>query len=316
MQGSGFWARLLMALLILGALGLAIGQDYSPGHAGLMVKKDRIVVVPVDGELVSPDFIVQLLHRYRDEVPGVKAVVLAIDSPGGGVAAAQEIVEAVKDLQENGIYVVAAMGSMAASGGYYISAPCDRIVANAGTLTGSIGVIMETMNARKVMDKVGLDFEVVKSGEFKDAGSFARPLTAQERSLFQDVINDVYGQFLDVVTEERKAPLKAILARKLKKDESKISDSEIRTYVKSFADGRVFSGRKAMEYGLVDQLGGLDKAIDAAADLAGIDNPEVITYREPRTLSEILTGISKTEIRSWAREALGATTQRFGFYAW
>jgi protease-4 len=319
MKRSGFWMSLLMVLAVLTAMGLVGGQGWKADGLKLSLSgavRDKIAVVPVYGELVSPEFVVQLLHRYRDEVKGLKAVVLAIDSPGGGVAAAQEIVEAVQDLQDHGIYVVAAMGSMAASGGYYIAAPCDRIVANPGTLTGSIGVIMQTVDAKKILDKVGLDFEVVKSGEFKDAGSISRPLTAKERALFQGVINDVYGQFLDVVAEERKAPIRAVLAKRKHVPEQGVSDADIRNFVKSYADGRVFSGRMALEYGLVDELGGLDKAVHSAAELAGLQNPDVVTYKEGKTFAELLTGISKADIRSWASAALGASTHKFGFYAW
>jgi protease-4 len=319
MNRKGGAMALLTVVCVVAAMACVGGRSWKEGPArfGLpTADSDKIAVVPIYGELVSPDFVVQLLHRYRDEVKGVKAVVLAIDSPGGGVATAQEIVEAVKDLQDSGIYVVAAMGSVAASGGYYIAAPCDRIVANPGTLTGSIGVIMETMNAKKILDKVGLDYQVVKSGEFKDAGSFSRPLSARERNLFQGVINDVYGQFLDIVSEERKAQIRTILARKRNVAEQAVSDVDIRNYVKSYADGRVFSGRMAQEYGLVDELGGLDRAVRAAAEIAGLKNPEVVTYKEGKTLAELLTGVSKADLRSWAQLALGATSRKFGFYAW
>lgn len=315
MKRAGFLMTLLMAFAVLGAFGFVGGRGIRGAKKHWAPRRDKVAVVPIYGELVNPDFTVQLLHRYRDD-KGVKAVVLAIDSPGGGVATAQEVVEAVKDLQENDIFVVAALGSIAASGGYYIAAPCDRIVANAGTLTGSIGVIMESVNAKKVLDKIGLDFQVIKSGEFKDAGNFSRPLSVRERILFQDVINDVYGQFLDIVSEERKGPLKAIVAKKIHRAEKDVTDDDVRGYVRTFADGRVFSGRKAMEYGLVDELGGLDKAIDSAADFAGLDEYDVVTYREPKTFAELLTGISRTELRGWARQALGASTRKFGFYAW
>ena len=315
MKPASFFMKVLTVCGVLWALGYATGGS-KVGLADLKLKDDKIAVIPIYGELQDPGFVVHLLHRYRDDVHGVKAVVLAIDSPGGGVAAAQEICEAIKGLQDDGIVVVAAMGSMAASGGYYIAAPADRIVANAGTLTGSIGVIMESFNAKKVLDKVGVDFEVVKSGEFKDAFGFHRGMTGRERVLFQGIIDDVYNQFLDIVSEQRKTALSAALAAQLKVPVKKISDLQIRNYVRSFADGRVFSGRKAKENGLVDELGGLDVAIQAAADLAELDDPSVITYREPKSLSELLTGISKADIKGWAHEALGGRIHRFGLYAW
>jgi ClpP class serine protease len=130
------------------------------------------------------------------------------------------------------------------------------------------------------------------------------------------VINDVYKQFVDLVCEERKAPIKEILSKRLNRPEQGISEAQIRAYVKSYADGRVFSGRMALEYGLVDELGGLDRAVHAAAEMAGLDNPEIVTYRENKTFAELLTGISRTDLRSWASEALGASSRRFGYYAW
>ncbi len=309
--------RLAIACAVLAAVGIALAARQMHGiDPRSALSRDKIAVVPIYDEIRSADEIVHVLAHYRDDVPGIKAVVLAIDSPGGGVQASQEICEAVQSLKDDGIVVVAALGSVAASGGYYVACTADKVVADPGTLTGSIGVIMEMMNAKKILDKVGLDFEVVKSGEYKDAGSFSRGLTPREKILFQGVIDDVYGQFVDIVSTQRRAALSEALAKKSKRKASAITDLEIRNYVKTFADGRVFSGRKAMELGLVDEMGGLDKAIDAAADLADIDNPDVVTYREPKPFAQWLTGISKVELRGWIRESLGSAAPRFGYFAW
>ncbi|MES2201431.1 MAG: signal peptide peptidase SppA [candidate division FCPU426 bacterium] len=283
---------------------------------GFALVKNKVAVVSIDDEIDSPDRIVRVLNHYRDNVPGVGAVVLSINSPGGGVAAAQEICEAVQGLKDSDIAVVAALGSVAASGGYYVACPADRIVADAGTLTGSIGVIMETMNAQKILDKIGLQFEVVKSGEFKDSGGFSKAMTSREKAVFQGVIDDVYSQFVDVVVVEREDALRTSLAKLKKIPEKQIDLAEIRAYVKSFSDGRIFSGRKAMELGLVDELGGLDRAIDVAADIAGIDDPQVVTYRESRPFAQWITGISRADIRGWFRQQLGARGRRIGYFAW
>ncbi len=315
MQSVPLGLRILFVVAVALAASLAMS---GPGRPQLPLKRERIAVVPVYDLIMDSGPVVHLLRRYRNEVQGLKAVVLALDTPGGGVAASQEICEAIMDLQDAGIIVVSAMGSVAASGGYYIAAPSDRIVANPGTLTGSIGVIMETINARKILDKVGLDFEVVKSGEFKDSGNFTRALSARERALFQEVIDDVHGQFVQAVLEGRKEPLASALAASRKGDASQVSEGELRAYIRSFADGRVFSGRKAMQLGLVDELGGLDRAIQAAADLAHVKDPEVVTYRQARSFAELITGVSRAELKSWLglEKILGAGTRRFGYFAW
>jgi protease-4 len=317
-RSTFFWRLSVVAAVVAAALLAVLGRSFHGGNSGMALVRNKIAVVPIYDEIRSPEEIVRVLKRYRDNVPGVKAVVLAINSPGGGVAAAQEICETVQSLKDEDIVVVAALGSIAASGGYYIACGADRIVANSGTLTGSIGVIMESMNAKKILDKVGLDFEVIKSGEFKDAGSFARGLTPRERVLFQGVIDDVYGQFIDIVSTNRREPLREALAKKNGRGTvaDKISDIQLRSYVRGFADGRVFSGRKAMELGLVDELGGLEKAIEVASDLADLDHPEVVTYRPPRPFGEWLTGISKADVVGLARQSLGSASPRFGYFAW
>lgn len=170
----------------------------------------------------------------------VKGVLLRVNSPGGTVPTSQEIYEAIKDLKEKDKVVVVSMGDMAASGGYYVSCVADRIVANPGTLTGSIGVIMNLMNFKALADKVGVEPEVVKSGLYKDIASPYHKMTAEERKILMDLIMDSYEQFTGVIAEGRKLPIEE---------------------VKRIADGRIYSGRQALKLKLVDELGTYTDAV-------------------------------------------------------
>jgi protease-4 len=273
----------------------------------------RIAILPINGEIVDSSWTVRWLKRYAEDVRGVKAVVIALDTPGGGVAPSQEICQAINRLRDNDVVVVASMGSLAASGGYYIASACDEIVADPGTITGSIGVIMETMHAEDLLKKVGAQFETIKSGEFKDSGSPYRAMNAKERALFQTAIDDVWDQFVTAVAEGRHDPLAAVMAKRSGKKAEKFSDAQIKAYAKSLADGRIYTGRQALQLGLVDSLGGLDDAIDRAADLAGLHDPEVITIRESRSFAEVFTGMSKQDWKTLARSAFSASSPAFKF---
>jgi protease-4 len=191
----------------------------------------------------------------------VRAIVLRIDSPGGGVVPSQEIFEEVQKIRADGRQkIVASMGSVAASGGYYIAAATDRIVANPGTITGSIGVIMETANVKGLLDKIGVEPIVIKAGEHKDIGSPFRKLEPDDRRILEELLNDVHTQFIEAVARGRNLPAER---------------------VRELADGRIFTGRQAKDFGLVDDLGNLQDTIQAAAELAGIEGePRVIERRE------------------------------------
>lgn len=229
----------------------------------------KIAIVNLAGTILSSRETVSTLKTLAENAT-VKAILLRVDSPGGGVAASQEIYEEVKSIRESGKPVVVSMGSIAASGGYYISCGATRIVANPGTITGSIGVIATFPNFSKLMEKVGLQMNVVKSGEYKDSGSPFRPATKEDEQVFQGVVDDSYSQFLDVVSSERKLSLE-----KLKK----------------FADGRVFTGVQALRLGLIDTLGSFEDAIKIAAKLGGIKGkPVVVEQRRQRTLADIIFG--------------------------
>jgi protease-4 len=215
---------------------------------------EKVGVIEVTGVIASSKLINERIVRYKEDA-SVKAVVLRVDSPGGGVGPSQEIYEEVNKLAAVKPVVVS-MGSVAASGGYYISVPAGKILANPGTITGSIGVIMEFTNISELLDKIGLSNQVVKSGLHKDIGSPIRPMTEADREILQSMIDDVHLQFITAVSEGRGLDLDK---------------------VRQLADGRIYSGRQALEAGLVDQLGNLQDAIAVAGTMAGItDNPRVV----------------------------------------
>jgi len=191
----------------------------------------------------------------------VRAVVVRLDSPGGGVAASQEMYEAIRKLREDGKPVVASLAGVAASGALYVACAADSIVSNPGTLTGSIGVIMSFPNTEELFRKVGVRLEVVKTGKFKDVGSIWRPMTEEERRLLQDVLTNVYDQFIEAIVEGRSLNREDILP---------------------YADGRVFTGDQALEYGFVDRLGDLDDAINMAAKMGGLHGRPAIVRKERR----------------------------------
>ena len=230
--------------------------------------EDRIALVRVEGVILDAQATIGELKRFSEN-PSVKAIVLRIDSPGGGVVPSQEIHDAVKRIRsKNNKAVIASMGSVAASGGYYIAAATDRIVANPGTLTGSIGVIMETANVEGLLQKIGVEGVVIKSGKYKDVGSPLRKMTDEERGLMQAVMDDVHKQFIEAVAEGRSLELNVAQA---------------------LADGRVFTGRQAKDAKLVDELGDLDDAIQLAAEVAGIEGePKVVEPRRRFSVRELL----------------------------
>jgi len=226
----------------------------------------RVALVRIEGPILDSKKTVDEIKGYTKD-SSVKAIVLRVDSPGGAVAPSQEIYAEVKKavLKKK---VIVSMGSVAASGGYYISAPASKIIANPGTLTGSIGVILEIPNIEGLMSKIGVKTEVIKSGRHKDMGSAFRGLKQEERQILQGVMDNVHEQFIRAVSEGRKMKIDA---------------------VREIADGRIFSGEQAVDNGLIDQLGTLEDAIKTAALLAGIkDEPEVVTKEEKFSLIDML----------------------------
>ncbi len=235
----------------------------------------KVAVVEVDGIIgVGParsadaDAIVRTLGEHRDN-PSVAAVVLRINSPGGVVGPTQEIFSAVERVKAARKPVVASLGAVAASGGYYVAVAATRIFASPGTLTGSIGVIMQLANVEGLFKKVGVEYVVVKAGAYKDIGNFARAMKPEERQVLQALLDDVYGQFVTAVAERRGLD---------------------RAVVLGFADGRIYSGRQARVLKMVDELGGLEDAIEAAGKLAGIaGKPRVIYPRRRFSLRDLLS---------------------------
>jgi protease-4 len=229
---------------------------------------EKVAVINIVGAISNGGTIIDLIHQYRDE-QSVKAVVLRINSPGGSVAPVQEIYGELRKLKKP---IVASMGSTAASGGYYIASAANQIVANPGTLTGSIGVIMQFIKMEGLYEKVGLEQQVVKSGRFKDTGSPVRDLTAEERALLQATIDDVHNQFVNAIFEGRQEHL-------------------TREEIVALADGRIFSGQQALEHKLVDRLGNLPDAIELAGTLGGISGkPKVVRAKRKVSLLERLLG--------------------------
>ncbi|MCH8055428.1 MAG: signal peptide peptidase SppA [Deltaproteobacteria bacterium] len=218
---------------------------------------EGVGVLQIEGSIDDSRGAIQNLKRFG-KAKKIKAVVVRIDSPGGGVAPTQEIYQEIEKLKRKKP-VIASLGGIAASGGYYIASACDQIVANPGTLTGSIGVIMELGNVEELMRKLGLKGYTIKSGPHKDSGSPLQPLSAEGRAILQSLVDNVHGQFVRAVAKGRRMP---------------------EANIRKFADGRVYSGEQAKELGLVDRLGSMEDAIDLADKLGGIKGvPQVIYSR-------------------------------------
>ncbi len=273
------------AAAVLGALFfmvLFIGARLAGRHTPdslQVVRSDQVALVKIEGVLLSSDRLVEELRDYAED-SSVKAIVLRIDSPGGGVVPSQEIYNAVKYARKEGKKVVVSMGSVAASGGYYVAAAADKIVANPGTLTGSIGVKMEFANLEKLLEKIGVQGMVVKSGEYKDVGSPFRAMTDTEKKLLQEVIDDVHAQFIKAVAEGRNLP-----------------EADVR----AIADGRIFTGQQALSLKLVDQMGDLNDSIQLAGSMAGIKGkPHVTEKRKKIPFFEYL----KEESASWIADVI------------
>ena len=221
-----------------------------------------VAVVEIRGVVHESRSILEKLIEYRDD-SNIRAIIVRIDSPGGSVGPTQEVFTEIRRTLEIKP-VVASLGGTCASGGYYIAAACSFIVANPGTLTGSIGVIMEFINVEGLMEWVGLKSTNIKSGEFKDIGNYARRITPKENKLLQDVVDDVHLQFVDAISMGRNLP---------------------REKVVEFADGRLFTGSQALQLNLVDELGNFQDAVRVSAQLAGLDKPLEVYWPKQRKLS-------------------------------
>ncbi len=274
----------VVGLILLVALGAVVyfmsyraGLQSSRAGSNAFSLTDKIGVVPVEGVITDSIEIAENLEEFGND-RSIVAVVVRIDSPGGGVAASQEIYDAIVALKKKK-KVVASMGSIAASGGLMIACAADKIVANPGTITGSISAVMQFANVEELMKKIGVKSSVVKSGPYKDIGSPMREMTPEEKIIIQELIDDIYNQFIDVIVRDRKLPRQQVIA---------------------IGDGRVFSGRKAKEYGLVDQLGDLAAAAKLAGVLAGSSGSYDLVYPPEKRLS-ILDYVMESAANQLAR---------------
>lgn len=279
---------LACAILPLGGLALLLAASGGSASTGPLPPAswqeqivegsgpDRVALIEVSGVIGAPadafslqlsqeSLISQIRQAARDQ--RVKAVVLRVDSPGGGVVASSELHAELKKLRDAGKTLVVSMGSTAASGGYYISAPAERIYANPDTLTGSLGVILSTLNYEEAFDNLGLRSYVYKSGELKDIGSPTRQPTDEERAVLQSIVDEAYAGFVRVIVEGRGLP---------------------EEQVRQIADGRIYTGAQAQALGLVDELGNLDAAILGAKELAGLEAATVVRYTNSASLRSLL----------------------------
>lgn len=246
-------AILGIAALFFGTVGIIISSLTSASSRFSL--RERIGVIPIEGAITDSHPIVSQLVEFKKD-GRIKAIILRVNSPGGGVAPSQEIYREVRKTITTK-KVIVSMGSLAASGGYYIASAADKIVANPGTLTGSIGVIMEFIQVEELLNKLGIGLEVLKSGEFKDIGSPHRKMSEREKELVRGLIMDIQKQFVEAVAR----------GRNLSVDK-----------VKEIADGRILSGAQSKELGLVDQLGNFEDAVDLAKRLAGIKGEVTLVY--------------------------------------
>lgn len=265
---------------LLVVLTLFSERDYDESTS---TSGEKVAIVDLTEPIFTSENVVRQFKKYREN-RSVKAIVFRVESPGGGVAASQEIYEEVKKTREAGKPVVVSMGAVAASGGYYVACGASTIVANPGTLTGSIGVIFQYLHAEELLDKIGVDAATYKSGKLKDAGSPFRPPSETDKQFFDQLLADVYDQFVDVVVAERKLQ---------------------RAHVLRYADGRVFTGRQALEWGFVDTLGTFEDAIALAGELGGIEGkPKVVKEYKRRSFWESMLGDAATDLAAVRNEFL------------
>ncbi len=268
--------KVLVALLVVAILVVAVeflvilGLLVAKGDWRTLTGKESVVVIRIDDIIYDAKTFTDRIDLYKDR-EDVKAVVLRMETPGGTVAASQELTNAVMRLQDSGKIVVTSIGNLGASGGYYVASRSDLIVVNPGSLTGSIGVIMEHMEVSRLTERLGIRFDAITSGAMKDAGSVTRPMRPEERQMLKDLIDNAYAQFREEVFIGRREAI----ARAAGVD---AADTEaVDAALDRVADGRIMTGSQAVDAGLADEIGDLEDAIDLAAERAGIkEEPNVI----------------------------------------
>lgn len=292
-----------LIVLIVGSIGISIEDGLKQLGSGSMSSAaisetalsgsgpNKIAIIPIHGEVVTEDSsdpsvvsaqtIKAMVQQAKDD-PHVQAVILDVDSPGGSVVAAGEMYDALKSLHKP--IVALYSGDLAASGGLYVSMAANKIVSYPETLTGSIGVIAEFVDISQLMQKYGITVNTIKSGQFKDIGSYSRPMTDQERAMLQSLINESYNRFVQIVAQNRHLSI---------------------DQVKSFADGRIYSGVTAKQLGMVDQLGDLSTAQALAKQLSGIKSAQIVEYTAATPFSlRSLLGALNTQLHG--NDALAA----------
>ena len=270
-------------IVVLSVLIMALSGSISKSSG--IAFSNKVGVIPIVGAIEDSTVVLKQLSDFTKD-NSIKAIILRIDSPGGGVGASQEIYREIGRTREKKPVVVS-MGGVAASGGFYIAAACDRIVANPGTITGSIGVIMQYYKYKELAEKIGFKQEVIKSGEFKDIGNPQRDLTERDRAILDAVISDVQSQFVDAVATGRNLPAEK---------------------VREIADGRIFTGAMAKELGLVDELGNFEDAVMLTKELSGIEGEVNLVYPQKKKLklldivmgeaAESISGILKNKLKN------------------
>lgn len=316
MKKNNLTLIIILGVLVLGAFSVLLiagAFALSEGGGGFGLGGDRIAVIPVEG-VINGDLAKRINHQLKQygEDSRVKAIILRVDSPGGGVAASEEIYQEVKRVKvEKKKKIIVSMATVAASGGYYISAPADYIFANGGSVTGSIGVIAEWVNFKDLADWAKVKPIVFKSGEFKDTGNPTREMTDREKEYFQSMINELYGQFVKVVVDGRqgRGP-----------DDNKLNEEKVR----ALADGRVYTGESALKNGLIDKIGNYEDALRYTANLIGMKGePNVVTPPPPREGLSILDLLGKSKIADvltkpaeWPQQLTEADTSVKFKYQW
>jgi protease-4 len=283
-----------------------------------VVGRGAVAVIKIEGVLTDTSREIALLHKYAENA-FVRAIVMRVETPGGAVGCAQELHREISKVRtKSGKPIVASMGNVAASGGYYVACAADEIYTNPGTVTGSIGVLLETYDLQGIGKKMGIGINTIKSGKFKDTGNFFREMTSEEKEILQETINDTHDQFLEAILEGRRTELASAYLRRTAQGttttltaDRATSPSElsamdrvvnevranqvprqvVKDYLRSIADGRILSGHQAWELGLVDHLGGLHDAIDRAAQLAGVrGKPHVLQEKRKTGFWDLLEG--------------------------
>jgi len=264
------WLLILFSILIIfSVVKEFILSKFPLGH--------RIAVLKLSGVIVNPYPLVSKIEKLKDS-KNVVALVLRVDSPGGSVGASQEIYRAIEHFRSAGKPVVISMGNVAASGGYYVSAAGNYIFANEGTITGSIGVIIQHVAYKKLVEKIGIEATAIKTGKFKDTLSPFRELTEEEKKYLQNLVNEALEQFIQAILKYRR---------------NKISEEKLR----EIADGRIFTGRQALELGLVDEIGSLYDAIEKAKELSGYRDAKPLFIQEEKSLLRKFIGTDLEEIK-------------------